>query len=126
MARTEVTLKDLKYDVLNITTGDTAINATLVTNGLAVTDFFENVDNSGVILVTNAEDSELDVTIQAGNGVRSGLGAQVVPVAATTQLAIPISDSDRFMQADGGLYVDFETGLTGTIIATGKHRQNYS
>lgn len=129
MARTELTIKDCKDTFLNLTDNDTVIDATLVTAGVSVTDFFENVDNSGEIIVSNSsEDTAYDVTIVKGTGVRAGSGTNVgnlvVEVPFGEQVAIPINDSARFMQADGALYINLETGLTGLIIAKGKKREN--
>jgi hypothetical protein len=121
MARTEITIKDLT-STLNITDNDTAIDSTLVTNGLAVTDFFERKINTGGLLVTNAENASKVVTIKAGTATNA-LGANddlTVTVGAGKQVLISDIEAFKYKQSDMSLYVDFATGMTGTIIAVGR------
>lgn len=98
------------------TSGATTIDATLVTNGVSVTGA---IPEQTVIRVTNTEASTNTVTVQSGAvppALAGGLGDLVVTVAATTgvQFIGPL-ESGRFMQADGSLWLDFESGMTGSI-----------
>jgi hypothetical protein len=98
------------------TTGSTTIDATLVTNGVSVTGA---IPEQTLIRVTNTEGSTNTVTVQSGAvppALAGGLGDLVVTVAATTgvQYIGPL-ESGRFMQSDGSLWLDFESGMTGTI-----------
>lgn len=98
------------------TSGSTTIDATLVTNGVSVT---AATPEQMVIRVTNTEGSTNVVTIAAGAyppAWAKGFGALAVTLAATTgvQFIGPL-ESARFLQADGTIWIDFETGMTGAI-----------
>lgn len=98
------------------TTGATTIDATLVTNGVSVTGA---IPEQTLIRVANTEGSTNTLTVQSGANppaLAAGLGDLVVTVAATTgvQYVGPF-EGGRFMQSDGSLWLDFETGMTGTI-----------
>lgn len=98
------------------TSGATTIDATLVTNGVSVTGA---IPEQTVIRVTNTEGSTNTVTVQSGAvppALAGGLGDLVVTVAATTGVQfIGPFESGRFMQSDGSLWLDFESGMTGSI-----------
>lgn len=98
------------------TSGATTIDATLVTNGVSVTGA---IPEQTLIRVTNTEGSTNTVTVQSGAvppALAGGLGDLVVTVAATTGVQyIGPFESGRFMQADGSLWLDFESGMTGSI-----------
>lgn len=98
------------------TTGATTIDATLVTNGVSVTGA---IPEQTLIRVANTEGSTNTVTVQSGANppaLAAGLGDLVVTVAATTGVQyIGPFEGGRFMQSDGSLWLDFETGMTGTI-----------
>lgn len=117
MARTAVTPRALVANGNLIgTTGSTTIDSTLVTNGVSVTGA---IPEQTLIRVTNTEGSTNTVTVQSGvnpPAVAAGLGDLVVTVAATSgvQYIGPL-ESGRFMQSDGSLWLDFETGMTGAI-----------
>lgn len=69
--------------------------------------------------VTNTYDGAKTITIKAGAFDMSGLGDLAVSVAdgdptAQTVLVGPFT-SARFLQADGTIYVDPATGMTGTV-----------
>lgn len=98
------------------TSGSTTIDATLVTNGVSVT---AAIPEQMVIRVTNTEGSTNVVTIKAGAyppAWAKGLGDLAVTLAATTgvQYIGPL-ESARFLQADGTIWIDFETAMTGAI-----------
>ncbi len=101
---------------LNGATGATTIDATLVTNGVVVN---SAEPERTLIRVTNTEGSTNTVTVNAGDNppaLAAGAGNLVVTVAATTgvQYIGPL-ESGRFLQGDGTLEIDFESGMTGAI-----------
>lgn len=117
MARTAITPRALVANGnLNGATGATTIDSTLVTNGVVV----NNVEPERTLIrVTNTEGSTNTVTIRKGDNppaLAAGQGDLVVTVAATTgvQYIGPV-ESGRFVQTDGSLEIDFETGMTGAI-----------
>lgn len=98
------------------TTGATTIDATLVTNGVSVTGA---IPEQTLIRVANTEGSTNTLTVRKGvapPALAAGLGDLVVTVAATTGVQyIGPFEGGRFMQSDGSLWLDFETGMTGTV-----------
>lgn len=119
MARTAVVPRALtKNSGLNGATGATTIDSTLVTNGVTIA----NARPERLLLrVANTEGSTNTVTVKAGANppaLRAGGGDLVTTVAATSgvQFIGPL-ESDKYLQADGSLSIDFETGMTGSIDA---------
>jgi hypothetical protein len=109
---------------LNGATGPVTIDATLVAAGAIINDA---EPERTLIRVTNTEGSTNVVTVVAGANPpahAAGQGNLAVTVAATSgvQFIGPV-ESGRFLQpvddagvAQGGsLYINFETGMTGTI-----------
>ncbi|GAA1395168.1 hypothetical protein ACFQZ4_24150 [Catellatospora coxensis] len=117
MARTAIVPRALvKNSNLNSATGPTTIDATLVTNGVTVANA---KPERMLIRVTNTEGSTNVLTVRAGDNppaLRAGQGDLTVTVAATTgaQYFGPF-ESDKVLQDDGSMSIDFETGMTGTI-----------
>ena len=117
MARTSVTPRALVANGnLNGASGATTIDSTLVTNGVTIPDA---EPERTIIRVTNTEGSTNVVTVRAGDSppaLAANLGDLAVTVAATTgvQYLGPF-ESGRFVQADGSMEIDFETGMTGAI-----------
>jgi len=117
MARTAIVPRALiKNGNLNGATGAITIDATLVTNGATVA---AAQPERTLIRVTNTEASTNVVTIAAGDNppaLRAGQGALAVTVAASTgvQYLGPF-ESDKYLQDDGSMSIDFETGMTGAI-----------
>lgn len=74
-----------------------------------------------MLRVTNTSGSPRIVTVKAGDSppaLAAGLGDLTVTVAATTGVQwIGPFESGRFIQADGTMEIDIETGHTGTITA---------
>jgi hypothetical protein len=119
MPRTAVVPRQLaKNSNLIGTTGSTTIDATLVTNGVTIANARPE---QLFIRVANTEGSTNTVTVKAGvapPALRGGQGDLVVTVAATTgvQYMGPF-ESDKYLQADGSIWFDFETAMTGTFDA---------
>lgn len=119
MPRTAVVPRALaKNSGLNGATGATTIDSTLVTNGVTIA----NARPERLLIrVANTEGSTNTVTVKAGDNppaLRAGQGDLVVTVAATSgvQFIGPL-ESDKYLQADGSLEIDLETGMTGSIDA---------
>lgn len=118
MPRTALTPRNLvKNGNLIGSTGSTTIDSTLVTAGATVA----NAKCERMIIrATNTEGSTNTVTIKAGDtpspALRAGQGDLVVTLAATTgvQFIGPI-ESDKYLQDDGSISIDFESGMTGAI-----------
>src|SRR4051812_6802752 len=112
MARTAVVPRALaKNSNLIGTTGATTIDSTLVSNGVTIA----NAKPERLLIrVANTEGSTNTVTVKAGAtppALRAGGGDLVVTVAATTgvQFIGPL-ESDKYLQADGSLSIDLESG----------------
>jgi hypothetical protein len=132
MARTKVTATELTSAGVVPGSG-TTIDATLVTNGVTIP--CGGHPEKLLIRVENTAGAEKDLTVPAstlslGAGAatfRQGVGDLTVAVAATTGVKyITDLESSRFVQshddtsaatmAKGGhIYLDFETGFTGTL-----------
>jgi len=93
-------------------------------NGISVSDFFTATGNK--LIVENTAGVAYDVTIVAGptaSCVKAGLGNYVNEVALSSNKVFDQIESARFKQnADGALYVEFETGMTGFVYAVGEAR----
>lgn len=117
MPRTSVAYRALvPNSSLNGATGPTTVDATLVTNGVVVEDA---VPELTVIRVTHTDAAAHDMIVRAGTmplAIASGQGDLTVEVAATSGVRYfgPF-ESGRFLQNDGSLYIDFETGFAGSI-----------
>lgn len=119
MPRTNKTVSQLvKDDSFDVTTAGntTTIDATLVTNGLAVTGAFGK-KGSLVLHVKNTAVAAKTVTVRKGAGQAAAGNAEIVKsVAATTgDRLIVLAEPARYQQANGDVNVDFETGMTGSI-----------
>lgn len=98
----------------------TTVNATLVTAGLSITDFF-NVEEPR-LHVSNSADAAKTVTLVASTeatAIKGGIGNFVLSIPAKETHVLDQVESARFMQAGGALFVDFQTGFEGTIVAVG-------
>ena len=124
MARTLKRMLNFRDTQLDITTF-TAVAADDVTNGVDIVNFFENVDNSGALILTNVSaNTNYEVTIKANAGnVRGGLGDLVIDVPFGKTLYVNLDDSSRFGQLSSdfnslkhvGLWLNFETGANANI-----------
>lgn len=93
----------------------TAIDSTLVTNGVVI----EDADPSrSVIRVINTSGSAKNVIVRAGANPpawRAGQGDLTIEVANGEQAWIPPLTEARFIQAGTKIFVDFGSGFTGRI-----------
>lgn len=117
MARTAVAYRSLVANSsLNGATGATTVDATLVTNGVIVNDA---VPEYTLIRTTHTDAAAHDLIVRAGTNppaLAAGQGDLTVEVAASTGVRYfgPF-ESGRFLQSDGSMHIDFETGYVGTI-----------
>lgn len=117
MPRTAIAYRNLVANgSLNGATGPTTVDATLVTNGVVVTDA---VPELTLVRVTHTDGAAHDLIVRAGDyppALAAGQGDLTVEVAATSGVRYfgPF-ESGRFVQSDGSMHIDFETGFAGTI-----------
>jgi hypothetical protein len=107
--------------IVNLATGagtapgsGTAIN---VTNGATIAAAGET--RRLIVHVKNSAGSSKNVTIKAGvypPAFRQGIGDVVVAVANSGEQLI-IVESARHVQSDGSIWLDYESGMTGTAFA---------
>lgn len=124
MARTNLTIKNLTPNSGNTITS-TTIDSTLVTNGVTVRPSTSGIPAGGnldnlFLIVTNSAASPKAVTVKAGvnpPAFRSGIGDTSVSVAASGTSYLGPFETSRFVQADGAMYIDLESGMTGSIAA---------
>ena len=97
--------------------GKSATVATAINAANTMTIDLGDIDFSKVLIhVKNTEGSTNAVTIAAGNGNRSSLGALAVTVAATTGEQLIALESSRFKDLDTGLItLSFEASMTGSV-----------
>lgn len=115
MARDAVTITPAAANAATATPAGTTV---VVANGAVL----NGVGASDRILVrvTHTDGAAHDVTFKAGDNPpasRQGLGDLTAEVAATTGDSLFVLESARFMQNDGTILVDFETGFVGKISA---------
>jgi hypothetical protein len=124
MARTAVTATAFTPNAKLVRPAGTTIDATLVTNGVVISGApLEEI----VVEVTNTFAGAKIVTIQSGDnppGFAAGQGDMTGSLAQNEVAYFGPFDSSRFVQkgtttdpATGALWVDFESGTTGTIRA---------
>jgi hypothetical protein len=117
MARTAITPRALvRNGNLTGATGATTVDATLVTNGVVIANARPE---QMLIRTTHTDGTAHDIIIRSGDSppsLRAGQGDLTLEVAATTgvQYLGPF-ESDKYLQDDGSMHIDFETGYVGTI-----------
>lgn len=124
MARTNLTIKNLTPNSGN-TVSPTTIDSTLVTNGVSIKPPTSGIPAGGnldglILIVTNSAVSPKAVTIKAGinpPAFRAGMGDTSVSVAASGTSYLGPFETARFSQTDGAMYIDLESGMTGSIAA---------
>lgn len=115
MARDAVSITTL---TLNAGTDEPAGTAITPANGASIPAGGDT--RKLLIRVTNTHTSPHTVTIRAGvnpPAFRKGLGDASVTLAATTGVAYLTVESARFVQADGSIWLDFDSGMTGKVMA---------
>lgn len=123
MARTALALTKLKpNDILDIPAGSAIDQA----NGMKISFPATNVPadphmDSLFLYVATTNGADKTVTIKAGANppaFRAGLGDLVITAkAANGGGIIGPFDKSRYVQSTGDLYIDFQSGITGTITA---------
>ena len=115
MARTEVEITRLVANDSISNPAGTTIDATLVTNGVVI----KKPPFRGLIIrVNNTAGAAKNVTVQAGAepiAAYQEYGDLVEQIPATTGSEFFYLEGSRFAQANGDLWIDFESGTTGTI-----------
>lgn len=95
-----------------------------VGNGIEISDYF--LCTECTLEVNNTTLEEKTVTIKAGkhsSAIASGAGDKTYVIPASTKIMIDQIESARFKKDNGGgLVVEFQTGMTGDVYATGKSR----
>lgn len=122
MARTAITRRNLVANSgIAAPTADTIDQSNGMTLAVTSNGIPASVDVDHVILkVDNSAASAKKVTIKAGANppaFRAGIGDLQVSVTNGATSYVGPFDPARFVQADGSLSVDFESGFTGTITA---------
>ncbi|MFD8839854.1 hypothetical protein [Streptomyces griseofuscus] len=116
MARTVVSYTQLTPNSHTTSPAGTTIDSTLVSNGVVV----NGIDPEHTLIrVSNSATSAKNVTVRAGSGIQAwmaGQGDLTVNVGANTGLEFvgPFT-SARFQQDGSSLYIDFDSGFTGTL-----------
>ncbi|MFE9765112.1 hypothetical protein ACFYPC_11355 [Streptomyces sp. NPDC005808] len=117
MPRTAVAYRNLVANSsLNGATGPTTVDATLVTNGVVIANA---VPELTILRATHTDSTAHDLIVRAGDNppaLAAGQGDLTVEVALTSGIRYfgPF-ESGRFLQSDGAMHIDFETGFVGTI-----------
>ena len=118
MARTAVTPVAFTPNGHTSDVAGTTIDATLVTNGVVI----NTADPEHTVLrITNTATGAKNVIVRTGTGSQSwmaGQGDLTVSVGANTgkEFVGPFT-SAHYQQRGSKLYIDFESGFTGTITA---------
>lgn len=119
MARTAVTPTSLVGNGSVANPAGTTIDATLVTNGVTITP--TKTAERLYVRVNNTHGSDHVVTVKAGTSTAAldaGRGDLTVTVPATSgSMLIGPLTSARFAQPGNAIYIDFDSGTTGTIAA---------
>jgi hypothetical protein len=92
-----------------LTTG--AINQA---NGNRLTNAFDDKLDKSILVLTNSGTTG-DITVKAGVGPRSSLGDYVVSLPGSSAVRYLQLESARFKQADGSLYLEYASGVAGTV-----------
>jgi len=115
MARDNVTITQME---INAGVAEPAGTAIVPANGASIAAGGDT--RKLLIRVTNTHSSDHTVTIRAGvnpPAFRRGIGDAAITVPATTGVRYITAESARFAQADGSIWLDFDTGMTGKVMA---------
>ena len=122
MARTEITLQYPTSDATDtIQTLKPTATSVVQADGIKIKDAFACKDNTLTIVIANTAEAAKDITIKKGAYPNAVLGDITFNVLASSTNIVKIENPSRLEQADGSLLIDFASGFTGTIYATGKH-----
>lgn len=138
MARTDDTINyiDNSNGYISLSGNAVTIDATLVTNGYAITDAEENQGNTLFVYVKQTASGSKDLYLRPGCKLSGGTvspqpnalrGGSTIAMAQNAEYLIPINDLSRFGQSatedydgnsgnGGEVFIDFETGFEGTIV----------
>lgn len=122
MARDKINLIEPVLDESKcIAVKEITSNTITQSNGTEITGAFGCKDNSLQITVNNSADAAKKLTIKAGVFDNAVLGDKTISVSSGKTTVILLENPSRFQQKDGAVFIDYETGFTGTIYAVGKH-----
>ena len=122
MARDKITLIEPVLDESkSVAVKEISAGTITQANGTEISGAFGCKDNSLQITVNNSAEAAKKMTIKAGVYDNAVLGDLVLSIGASKTSVILIENPSRFQQKDGSVYIDYETGFTGTIYAVGKH-----
>lgn len=122
MARDKINLIEPVLDESRcIAVKEITANTITQANGTEISGAFGCKDNSLQITVNNSADAAKKLTIKAGVFDNAVLGDKTISVSSGKTTVILLENPSRFQQKDGAVYIDYETGFTGTIYAVGKH-----
>ncbi|MFJ6559969.1 hypothetical protein ACIQMV_08810 [Streptomyces sp. NPDC091412] len=115
MPRTAVSYSKLVPNGRLTDPAGTTVDSTLVTNGVTI----DAADPEHTLIrVTNSAAGAKNVTVKAGVGRQSwmaGAGDYTQSVAASSTAWLGPFTSARFQQKGSKLFLDFESGTTGTV-----------
>ena len=121
MTRTEISLQYPTADSTDtIQTLKPTATSVVQANGIKINNAFACKDNTLTIVIANTAEAAKDITIKKGDYPNSVLGDITFNVLASSTNIVKIENPSRLEQADGSLLIDFASGFTGTIYATGK------
>lgn len=122
MARDKINLIEPVLDESRcIAVKEITANTITQANGTEISGAFGCKDNSLQITVNNSADAAKKLTLKAGVFDNAVLGDKTISVSSGKTTVILLENPSRFQQKDGAVYIDYETGFTGTIYAVGKH-----
>ena len=107
----------------SVATADAIAPSTVTqTNGTELVGAFGGKDNSLQITIENSASGAKTVTLKAGDIEPNNiLGDLTFPATNSKPCVVLIENPSRFQNKDGSLYIDYESGFTGTIYAVAKH-----
>ena len=121
MARTQVTLQYPTSDSTDtIQTLKPTATTVVQADGVIIKNAFACKDNTLLIVIANTANAAKNITIKKGGYPNAVLGDLTFEVASSSTTLVKIENPSRLEQTDGSLLIDFASGFTGTIYATGK------
>ena len=121
MTRTSINLQYPTSDTTDsIQTLCPTATSVVQADGIKVANAFACKDNTLTIVIINTAEAAKDITIKKGDYPNSILGDLTFSVTASSTTLVKIENPSRFEQSDGSVLIDFASGFTGSIYATGK------